>query len=119
MGGQQRPVEGVVSLVSFWSAKRVLVTGHTGFKGSWLSLQLADLGADVTGFSLPPPTEPSLFVSARVGQHVRHIDGDVRDGDALRAAVDRTRPEIVLHLAAQSLVRTSYRGTRLAPSPRT
>ncbi|MBV8684704.1 MAG: CDP-glucose 4,6-dehydratase [Caulobacteraceae bacterium] len=94
--------------MSFWRGRRVLVTGHTGFKGSWLSLQLADLGAEVTGFSLPPPTEPSLFVAARVAKHVRHIDGDVRDSDAVRAAVASARPEIVLHLAAQSLVRTSY-----------
>ncbi|HEY2048276.1 MAG TPA: CDP-glucose 4,6-dehydratase [Caulobacteraceae bacterium] len=97
-----------MSAVSFWSGKRVFLTGHTGFKGSWLALQLADLGADVTGFSLPPPTEPSLFASARVAKHVRHIDGDVRDGDAVRAAMEQTRPEVVLHLAAQSLVRTSY-----------
>jgi CDP-glucose 4,6-dehydratase len=101
-------VEGLVSPVSFWRGKRVFLTGHTGFKGAWLSLQLTDLGADVTGFSLPAPTEPSLFAAARVGKHVRHVDGDVRDGEGLRHALAQARPDIVLHLAAQSLVRTSY-----------
>jgi CDP-glucose 4,6-dehydratase len=101
-------LEGLVSGVSFWSGKRVLITGHTGFKGAWLCLWLTDLGADVTGYGLAPPTDPSLFASARVGDRIRHIPGDVRDVDALVDVLARARPEIVFHLAAQSLVRTSY-----------
>ena len=94
--------------VSFWRGRRVFVTGHTGFKGAWLAVWLTDLGAEVTGYALPPPTSPSLFELARVKDHVRHIEGDVRDAVALAAAMDQARPEIVFHLAAQSLVRLSY-----------
>jgi CDP-glucose 4,6-dehydratase len=86
----------------------VLVTGHTGFKGAWLCLMLADLGADVTGYALPPPTDPSLFEAAGVARRIRHRLGDVRDLEGLKTAVRDARPEIVLHLAAQSLVRLSY-----------
>ena len=93
----------------FWRGKRVLVTGHTGFKGSWLALWLAELGADVSGYSISVPTEPSLFELARVEEEVRSVMGDVRDRDALGAAFDESRPEIVIHMAAQSLVRRSYR----------
>ena len=100
------PVEMLVS--SVWEGRRVLVTGHTGFKGSWLALWLEALGAEVTGFALPAPTEPSLFESARVGQRVRHIEGDVRDLSALHAVFAAARPEMVFHLAAQPLVRLSY-----------
>ncbi len=97
------------TLVSaLWSGRRVLVTGHTGFKGSWLSLWLHSLGAEVTGFALPPPTEPSLFEAARIGELVRHVEGDVRDLAALQKAVAEARPEVVFHLAAQPLVRLSY-----------
>lgn len=91
-----------------WSGRRVLVTGHTGFKGSWLSLWLHSLGAEVTGFALPPPTEPSLFEAARIGELVRHVEGDVRDLAALQKVVAEARPEVVFHLAAQPLVRLSY-----------
>ena len=91
-----------------WAGRRVLVTGHTGFKGSWLSLWLHRLGAEVTGFALPPPTEPSLFAAARIEGLVRHIEGDVRDAAALRAATEAARPEVIFHLAAQPLVRLSY-----------
>jgi len=94
--------------VSGWQGRRVLVTGHTGFKGSWLSLWLDALGADVTGFALPPPTRPSLFEAARIAERVRHIEGDIRDLAALQAAVETARPELILHLAAQPLVRASY-----------
>ena len=94
--------------MSFWSGKRVLVTGHTGFKGAWLSLWLADLGAEITGYALAPPTEPNLFNMAKVAGRLVHIVGDVRDAAGLTAAVAAARPQIVLHLAAQSLVRASY-----------
>jgi CDP-glucose 4,6-dehydratase len=94
--------------MSFWRGKRVLVTGHTGFKGAWLCLELAELGAEVTGFALPPPTQPSLFEAAAVARRIRHRLGDVRDPGALAETVAQARPEIVFHLAAQSLVRTSY-----------
>lgn len=98
-----------VSAQNPWSGRRVLVTGHTGFKGSWLSLWLHQLGAEVTGFALPPPTEPSLFDSARVSQLVNHIEGDVRDAAALHRAVEDSAPDVIFHLAAQPLVRLSYR----------
>lgn len=91
-----------------WAGRRVFLTGHTGFKGSWLALWLADLGAEVTGYSLPPPTNPSLFEQARVAELVRHVEGDVRDLDHLAGALAEARPEVVLHLAAQPLVRYSY-----------
>ena len=91
-----------------YRGRRVLITGHTGFKGSWLSLWLGELGAEVTGYSLPAPTAPSLFEAARVAQQVRHVDGDVRDRDRLLGVWRSARPEIVFHLAAQSLVRESY-----------
>ena len=92
----------------FWRGRRVFLTGHTGFKGSWLALWLRRLGAEVTGFALPPPTTPSLFELARVGADIRSLVGDVRDLPALREALRAAQPEVVLHLAAQSLVRPSY-----------
>jgi len=92
----------------FWTAKRVLVTGHTGFKGSWLSLWLQSMGAELAGFALPPPTSPSLFVEARVEEGMAHILGDVRDLEKLQSAISSFKPEIIFHLAAQPLVRHSY-----------
>jgi len=93
---------------SLWHGRRVLVTGHTGFKGGWLSLWLHQLGAKVTGFALPAPTEPSFFEQTRLAALVQHIEGDVRDLDAVDAAVRESQPEVVFHLAAQPLVRYSY-----------
>ncbi len=92
----------------FWNGRRVLITGHTGFKGSWLTLWLARAGAEVTGFALAPPSQPSLFELARLDQLCHSLHGDVRDPSALAQAFASSRPEIVLHLAAQALVRPSY-----------
>ena len=94
-------------LSSFWQGRRVLVTGHTGFKGGWLTLWLHRLGARVTGFSGPPPGDPSLFALARVGELCEDRRGDVCDPDAVSAAVAAARPEIVFHLAAQPIVRVA------------
>ncbi|HST56596.1 MAG TPA: CDP-glucose 4,6-dehydratase [Solirubrobacteraceae bacterium] len=92
----------------FWRDRRVLLTGHTGFKGAWLTLWLGLLGARVTGFSLGAPTQPSLFELARVADGIDSVTGDVRDFPALAAALDAARPEVVIHMAAQSLVRRSF-----------
>jgi CDP-glucose 4,6-dehydratase len=91
-----------------WNGKRVLITGHTGFKGSWLSLWLQQKGADLAGISLAPPTEVNLFTDARVGDGMRSVTGDIRDLSMLKQIFAEHRPEIVFHLAAQSLVRISY-----------
>ncbi len=93
---------------SFWKARRVFLTGHTGFKGSWLSLWLRSLGAEVTGYALDPPTEPNLFTQAHVEGCLRSLRGDIRDYPTLKEAIAACRPEVVLHMAAQSVVRTSY-----------
>jgi hypothetical protein len=93
---------------AFWRGKRVFLTGHTGFKGSWLSLWLQQLGAHVTGYALEAPSKPSLFDTAHVGAGMTSIIGDIRDGIALREAMMKARPEIVIHMAAQALVRYSY-----------
>jgi CDP-glucose 4,6-dehydratase len=93
----------------FWRGRTVLLTGHTGFKGAWLALWLQSLGARVTGFALAAPaTQPSLYELARVGDGMDSIEGDVRDFRALRDALAATRPEVVIHMAAQSLVRRSF-----------
>ncbi|MBI3514661.1 MAG: CDP-glucose 4,6-dehydratase [Proteobacteria bacterium] len=102
-------MEGLVSpSPAFWRGKRVLITGHTGFKGGWLGHWLARLGASVTGFALAPETEPNLFTQSRLGERVASTIGDVRELAAVRRAAGTARPEIILHLAAQSLVRRSY-----------
>lgn len=94
--------------LEFWGGKRVFITGHTGFKGSWLSLWLQQLGADVTGYALGPPTNPSLFEEARVGDGMCSIISDIRDAAALAKAMRKAKPDIVFHMAAQPLVRYSY-----------
>lgn len=98
--------------LSFYSGKRVLVTGHTGFKGSWMCRVLKGVGAEVTGFSLEPPTDPSLFYIANTENGMKSYIGDIRDFDALKRCFDETKPEIVLHLAAQPIVRDSYKDPR-------
>jgi CDP-glucose 4,6-dehydratase len=92
----------------FWSQRRVFITGDTGFKGAWTCLLLKHLGADVVGFALPPKTDSDLFKVAKVAEKVSHQDGDIRDLSSLVSAVDQARPDIVIHMAAQSLVRPSY-----------
>lgn len=95
--------------LSFYKGKKVLVTGHTGFKGSWMCKLLVGAGAEVTGFSLTPPTDPSLFYMANIEKGMTSVIGDVRDFDALWACFEKAQPEIVLHLAAQPIVRDSYK----------
>jgi CDP-glucose 4,6-dehydratase len=92
----------------FWSGKRVFLTGHTGFKGSWLALWLQQMGAQVRGFALEPPTTPSLFAEARIARGMESHSGDIRDYRQLSESLASFRPEIVMHMAAQSLVRPSY-----------
>lgn len=92
----------------FWRGRRVLLTGHTGFKGGWLSLWLQSMGARVFGFSLTPPSSPSFFEVARVPEGIDHTLGDLRDAPQLASAILKAQPEIVFHLGAQSLVRQSY-----------
>lgn len=93
---------------AFWQGKRVLITGHTGFKGSWLSTWLRRLGADVTGYSLPAPTVPSMYEAGHVADGIRSIEGDVRDFESLVACVSKHEPDVVIHLAAQAWVRAGY-----------
>ena len=95
--------------LSFYKGKKVLVTGHTGFKGSWMCRILVNAGATVTGFSQTPPTDPALFELANIEKGMRSVIGDVRDFDALKKCFDEAEPEIVLHLAAQPIVRDSYK----------
>lgn len=104
----QGTLEGMGMNPNFWNDKRVLLTGHTGFKGSWLSLWLQSLGAQVTGYALEPPTKPSLFEIAEVGHGMTSEIGDIRDLVKLQTIFDESRPEIVFHMAAQPLVRYSY-----------
>ncbi|MGF1730488.1 CDP-glucose 4,6-dehydratase [Photobacterium kasasachensis] len=92
----------------FWRGKKVFVTGHTGFKGSWLSLWLHEMGAIVKGYSLPAPTTPSLYEEAQIGGCVESEEGDIRNFEQLRKSISLFQPEIVFHMAAQPLVRLSY-----------
>ncbi len=101
-------MEGVEVNPAFWKDKRVLLTGHTGFKGSWLSLWLQSMGAQVAGYALAPPTNPSLFVVANVEKGMTSIIGDIRDVSRMSNVFVEHKPEIVIHMAAQPLVRYSY-----------
>lgn len=92
----------------FWQGKSVMVTGHTGFKGGWLSLWLQQLGARVHGYSLPAATQPALFHEAKIAEGMAHVEGDIRDLPHLQSCMVTAKPEIVFHLAAQALVRQSY-----------
>ena len=98
--------------LNFFKGKNVFITGHTGFKGSWLSAILAMNGANVTGYALEPPTEPNLFTLAGIKNDINSVIGDVRDIDRLKKTFDEAKPEIVLHLAAQPIVLTSYEQPR-------
>jgi CDP-glucose 4,6-dehydratase len=92
----------------FWRARRVFLTGHTGFKGSWMSLWLQSMGAIVTGFALAPATKPNLFEEAKVALGMNSVIGDIRDLESLKKAIQHADPEIIFHMAAQPLVRYSY-----------
>lgn len=94
---------------AFWKGKKVFITGHTGFKGSWMSLWLTELGAKVSGYSLAPITNPSLFEAAKLEKIIDSIIGDIRDLDSLKKSLKASDPEIIIHMAAQPLVRKSYR----------
>ena len=102
-------MESMVIEPSFWKGRNIFLTGHTGFKGSWLTLWLHQMGAKVTGYALEPPTQPSIFTEAKVETALeRDIRGDIRDLDKLTQALEQTQPTIVIHMAAQPLVRDSY-----------
>jgi CDP-glucose 4,6-dehydratase len=101
-------MEDVVIDSHFWQGRKVFVTGHTGFKGGWICLLLQAFGAEVYGFALAPPTTPSLFDVARIGDGMVSVIGDVRDGEALEAELKAASPDLVVHMAAQPLVRYSY-----------
>ena len=96
-------------ILEFYKGKRVLVTGHTGFKGSWLCRILVNAGAAVTGYALKPPTEPDLFSMAGLEGRMESVIGDIRDLEKLKKTFEAAQPEIVFHLAAQPIVRDSYK----------
>ena len=109
MGGGRSALEGVeVTFRNVFEGKRVFITGHTGFKGSWLASWMHRLGADVTGFALPPDYEGSHFEQLGLATRIRHIEGDLRDAGCVRRALCGAKPEFIFHLAAQPLVRRSY-----------
>ena len=108
MDQQPREMEGVVTGSGFWTGKRVFLTGHTGFKGAWASLLLRRMGASVYGYALPPTHQSSLFVVAHIADDIRQRFADIRDLDALRAALSEAEPDVIIHMAAQALVRPSY-----------
>lgn len=108
LGEQSSTLETVVMFSDTYSGKVVLVTGHTGFKGAWLSLWLQRIDANVVGYALQPPTVPSLFVASGLARSIEHLEGDVRDTKRLSDVIRRRQPEIIFHLAAAPLVRESY-----------
>ncbi len=95
--------------LDFYKGKRVLVTGHTGFKGTWMCMLLVQAGAQVTGYALEPPAEPSVYALSGIEEKMYSVTGDIRDLEHLRSVFDETEPEIVIHMAAQPIVRESYR----------
>jgi CDP-glucose 4,6-dehydratase len=105
---RQREVESLVIDQAFWKGRRVFLTGHTGFKGAWMVLLLRSLGAEIAGFALPPDSKQGLFEIADIANDLDHRIGDIRDPGALQAAITEARPSLVIHMAAQSLVRASY-----------
>ena len=109
MAIRPRTLEDLVTGTEFWHGKRVFLTGHTGFKGSWLSLWLQSLGAQVYGYALAPATEPNLFELGRTGDEMDSEIADIRELETLKAAIARAKPHVVFHMAAQPLVRASYR----------
>ena len=116
MGSRQSTVENMgVSLslsASIWHGRRVFITGHTGFKGGWLSLWLSSLGAKITGYALAANTEPNYFTAANIGECINSVIADIRDYTCLLEAMRQAQPEIIFHLAAQPLVRRAYRDPR-------
>lgn len=110
MVGGEGPLEGMerMSDRSFWAGKRVFLTGNTGFKGAWLSIWLTEIGAQVFGYALDPPTVPSLFALAGLAEKTDSAIGDIRDRESLARAVSDARPDVIIHMAAQPLVRLSY-----------
>lgn len=109
MENRKSPMEKLaMSREAFWHNKNVFITGHTGFKGTWLSLWLSKLGANVTGYALQPPTQPSLFEIIQLSAEINSIIGDIRNSDTLNKAIRENIPDIVIHMAAQPLVRESY-----------
>jgi len=98
----------VEDMVKTWQERRVFLTGHTGFKGSWLALWLSRLGAQIRGYSLDPCTEPNMFSLASVGTVLDDVRGDIRDYDKLEVSMTQFAPEVIFHLAAQPIVRRSY-----------
>lgn len=107
-GGAVEGMESLKEIIDFYHGKKVFVTGHTGFKGTWLCKILTDAGADVTGYALEPPTVPSLYALSGISGEMNAVTGDIRDRDGLWEAFGQARPEIVFHLAAQPIVRASY-----------
>ena len=95
--------------LNFYKGKKVLITGHTGFKGAWMCAVLLAAGAEVTGYALEPPTDPSVFALTDMGRRVNSVIGDIRDLAHLRQVFEENRPEIVFHMAAQPIVRESYK----------
>jgi len=108
MGFRKSTLEGMVMDPHFWKGKKVLITGHTGFKGSWLSIWLQAKGVHVIGLSLNPPSDPNLFELARVSDGMVSIHGDIRNLEEVRSIIEGYRPEVIFHMAAQALVRHSY-----------
>lgn len=101
-------MDNIVSLMNFFKGKKVLITGHTGFKGTWMTQFLLQAGAEVTGYALQPPTDPNLFILSKISDNIDSIEGDIRDLVYLDKIFQMKRPEIVIHMAAQPLVRESY-----------